>query len=102
MTAPEQPEWDDRQFKFELLMPFLAVESKGGPYDDQAFTAGYQMGNINGLLEDRRIAATTFIIYQPLKEQADLIAMRFGYTMEVLHDDSEEWMQVGYTRIEDS
>lgn len=95
---PERPDWDDRDEEtFGLVMPFVAVVSKGGPYDDPSFVAGYQAGEINGKLESRRIAAATFLIYTTLIEQVDLIAMRHGYTSEVLHRD-ETWCQIGVTR----
>jgi hypothetical protein len=95
---PELPEWDDRA-GFGLVMPFTMVMSKGGPYEDKSFTAGYQMGEIAGKLEMRSIAASTYLIYVDLIDQLDLIAMRFNYKTEVLYQD-EYWVQVGVMRID--
>ena len=95
--TPEPPEWDDREY--ELVMPFVSVSSKGGPYSDESFTAGFQAGEISGKLSERVILATTFLIYSELISQVDLIAMRYGYSMEVLHRE-DPWAQVGVTRID--
>lgn len=34
----------------ELIMPFLPVKSKGGRFDDDAYTAGYEMGVLDARL----------------------------------------------------
>jgi hypothetical protein len=40
---PEKPEWDDRdEQQYDLVMPFLNVVSRGGKYEDEPFTAGWQ------------------------------------------------------------
>lgn len=100
MTKPERPEWDDRPEDHpSLILPFVAVVSEGGQYDDHGFTAGHQVGIIDGQLGSRLVAATTYLIYRDLVKQVDLIAMRHGYSCEVLNED-EEWVQVGFTREE--
>lgn len=100
MTKPERPEWDDRpDDHYSFILPFVAVVSVGGRYDDLGFASGYQMGIIYGLLSDRRVVATTQLIYRDLVDQVDLIAMRHGYSSEVLNQD-DEWVQIGFTREE--
>ncbi len=105
MTTPERPEWDDRDDEradreMSLVMPFLAVISNGGRYEDLSFTAGFQAGLADGRHGSRHILASTCLVYSDLVPQMDLIAMRHGYRCDVLHDD-ETWAQVGFTRIEE-
>ena len=76
----DQPE----SAEYGLVMPFVVVTSKGGPYDDDAFTAGYSAGSIdanlamaNHLNADR----LDYTVRTGLLPQLDLIAMRHGYTM---------------------
>lgn len=98
---PDYPEWDDRDHDdFNLVLPFVSVESVGGPYHDSSFTAGFQVGEICGELKTRNIVATTYLILSPLHVQADLIGMKYGYKSDILHDDGE-WTQIGFTRIDD-
>lgn len=101
MTAvPELPEWDDRDEEMRTLsMPFVCVESVGGPYHDGSFVAGFQLGEISEALRTRMIAATTYLILTPLQRQADLIGMKFGYTSDILIED-DEWTQIGFTRVD--
>lgn len=98
MTMPEKPEWDDRdEQQYDLVMPFLNVVSRGGKYEDEPFTAGWQMGEIMSALRERRIAATSYLVFSDLAEQVDLIAMKYDYTTDILHDDGT-WAQIGVTR----
>lgn len=82
---------DDEEPSYEMLMPFLPVQSKGGPYDDDAFAAGYQMG-----LLDAELGGSVFDqgrpVYAQLREQADLIAMRHGFIAEFSGEEVEGWV----------
>ena len=71
MSTPQEPE-------HSLVMPFVVVASKGGPYDDSAYTAGYEMGLLDAALAaaPARHEAT---VHAANATQADLIAMRHGY-----------------------
>jgi hypothetical protein len=81
----------------ELVMPFVVVASKGGPYDDESFAAGWQAGQIEGALATAvHLGATRLhfpIFRTALLKQVDLIAMRHGYTASV--EASEEWPEWG-------
>ena len=82
----------DDESEYELVMPFVAVTSQGGPFDDTAYVAGYELGVLDGQLagphaptperpgppsvQDWRWIKTANV------EQADLIAMRHGRSME--------------------
>ena len=84
--------------EYELVMPFVTVASKGGPHDDQAYVAGYEMGLLAADLQyapgefERTIRAENL-------PQADLIAMHHGATMERLPMEDgapEEWVFVRF------
>lgn len=75
---------------YGLVMPFVVCASKGGPYDDVAFTAGYECGMLDVVLElaaanpdGHRIERT---VRTASLAQVDLLAMRHGYVL-----DSEAW-----------
>lgn len=84
---------DDHETEHGLVMPFVAVQSRGGPYDDEAYCAGYEMGRLDAILD----RDDEYPLHEPLaiqaanREQADLIAMRHGYVAEVALSDVEGW-----------
>lgn len=81
----EPLEDDDCEEHYELVMPFTCVRSVGGPWDDDAFCAGVQLGEIM-----TRVAAgkpvTGVYVKRALVDQLDLVAMRHGYALV-----SEPW-----------
>lgn len=88
MSTEENPEPG-----YELVMPFVVVTSKGGPYDDDAYVAGYEMGLLDAQLKagpDRH----TVTVRTDNAAQADLLAMRYGYTCQA--EPSEEWPEWTY------
>lgn len=60
-----------------LVMPFVMVASKGGPYDDSAYVAGYEAGRFDQLLADGARAVSQIVRTNNVP-QIDLIAMRYG------------------------
>lgn len=83
---------DDTEAEYGLVMPFVACQSKGGPYDDVSFAAGYSVGSTDaalafGLLLDPKP------VYTALLPQLDLVAMRHGYKLKVL-DGDDHWSTV--------
>lgn len=90
------PPEDNDETTYSPVMPFTCVTSKGGPYDDDAFTAGFAMGQLWETLADRSVihAAT---IRSSCEEQADLIAMHHGYNVVVL-GRVDEWVMVEFMR----
>jgi len=76
---------------YDLVMPFLPVQSNGGPHSDDAYVAGYEMG-----LLDAQLGKSEFeqgrSIHAENREQADLIAMRHGYISEFTSDDGTGWV----------
>lgn len=84
--------WHD----MELEMPFVVCRSKGGPYDDDAFTAGFQAGGIDQALASAAASHATSvhfpIVHTALTRQLDLIGMRWGFpSMHLI--TSPEWPQ---------
>lgn len=88
---------DDDEFGYEMVMPFLPVQSKGGPHDDEAFVAGYQMGVL-----DAQLGGSVFdqgrAVDVTCREQADLIAMRHGFIAEFTDEEIEGWVCMSIRR----
>ena len=66
-----------------LVFPFVVCQSNGGPYDDDAFTAGYQCGQIDrSLAAAAAVGATsmTCTVYTTLIKQLELVAMNRGFS----------------------
>ena len=89
---------------YGLVMPFIVVTSEGGPYDDDAYAAGWEAKTIQiqliGLAEQSGpliMVASVLIENQP---QIDLVAMQQGWTVAFEpHDD--EWVTATFQRGED-
>jgi len=86
-----------------LLIPFVVCTSKDGPYDDEAFAAGFACGEIHQALNQAactgRVTALRFpIVRAALLRQLDLIAMHHGFAMSAETDpDYPQWSQVMFT-----
>ncbi len=104
MTDPlDLPENDH----YELLYPFVACASQGGPYDDDAFVAGVQVGRLDRSLElaaaagADRLSAT---VYTTLVPQLELAAMARGWPIVLAEQVAEtedhpampEWSQITF------
>jgi hypothetical protein len=77
-----------------LAVPFVVCRSNGGPYEDDAFCAGFQAGEVDRAL-DMGAAARAESIQFPmartsLLKQFELIGMNRGYPI-MTADVSEEW-----------
>lgn len=86
---------------YGLVMPFIVCTSQGGPYEDQAFVAGYTAGNLESLLAQEPLHVETYVP-TPLTPQVDLLAMRFGYRFESEPWDEhpDEWTRVEFTKVQ--
>lgn len=65
-----------------LVVPFIVCRSKGGPYDDDSFVAGFQAGEIDKALAVALAAGldrATFTVRTALVAQLELIAMHRGF-----------------------
>lgn len=66
------------------VVPFVSLKSRGGAFDDDGFTAGFEMGNLwctLGLCAGQQALPPRTMIRQANEHQADLLAMHHGYTM---------------------
>jgi hypothetical protein len=73
------PDDDDGTTTYGLVMPFIAAESYGGPYDDASYAAGWEMGSFTATLEHSRPTFLKLTIHAFNVPQADLVAMQYGY-----------------------
>jgi hypothetical protein len=100
VTAPDPP---DGEKGWGLLMPFVVCESAGGRYDDEAFVAGYQAGQIDQALEVAAAVNATHLaaplVHAGLVEQLDLIAMRHGYGT-VADETAPGWVAVTFQALQ--
>ena len=84
---------------YELELPFLTVQSKGGPHEDVAYCAGWTMGHLDSLLEHQKPSMHEDTIYRDSQPQADLIAMRRGYRSHFV-EGPDEWLFMTLIRID--
>jgi hypothetical protein len=82
-------------------MPLVLCRSRGGPYDDDAFSSGWRLGGIGALLAGPGISALCESIRAHERVQADLLAMACGYSMTVDPSTDPDWLSVTFTRIRD-
>ena len=91
---PEQPE-------AQLVMPFVAVASHGGPFDDQAYTAGYEMGLLDALLgHPYSFGSQCGTFREENRGQVDLLAMRHGWKV-AFTELGEGWIGVEFVRVDE-
>jgi hypothetical protein len=77
---------------YELVMPFTVCRSAGGPYDDDAFVAGFQAGRVDQALEAGAVARASevrFTVYTTLVKQLELIGMSRGFPVVLAEESSE-------------
>jgi hypothetical protein len=97
---------------YALLFPLVNVKSVGGKFDDDAFTAGYEVGGIGQRLAMQMAIGClpyTVTIRRDNLTQIDLIAMHFELVLTEVEwaDDIEggvktEWAQISidHPRVE--
>lgn len=85
--------------EYGLVMPFVTVASKGGPHDDESYCAGYAMG-----LLDARLSAGGEQEPETVREscvpQVDLLALKYGYTIQVEASEVDGWHFITFTQVE--
>jgi hypothetical protein len=88
---------------YDLAMPFVTVKSEGGPFDDEAYVCGFEAGQLDSRLAQISAFLDTYAtaIHVENRKQADLIAMRYGFTTE-FEECGEDcgWLHVTFTRGE--
>jgi hypothetical protein len=96
-TVSDEPE--DQATEMSLVMPFVNVASRGGRYDDDAFAAGWEMGDLDSYLEHQRPAVYEKTIREGNAEQADLIAMHWGYRAATETTEIDEWLTLKLVQV---
>lgn len=71
---------DHETHEHTLVMPFVVVASKGGPYDDDAFVAGWQCATVQEALRHSG-ASWAGTVPAAILPQLDLIAMDRGLAL---------------------
>lgn len=90
---------DDESAKYGLVMPFVVVDSVGGPYEDAAFVAGWDCAVMDealaALAAQRRNGLTAATVQRYVKPEAvpqlDLVAMQHGFTLTA-EDAEHGWV----------
>ena len=81
--------------EYGLVMPFVVCASQGGPYNDDAYVAGYETGALDAKLHYERPDLLQVTVHTDNVPQLDLVAMRHGYDV-----DSTTTVRDGWTIIE--
>jgi len=94
---------------YELVMPLVVVTSKGGPFDDNAYAAGWEAGAFMETLRALARAglpASDIKLHMPVRAanvpQLDLIAMDAGWAMQTDPADDGFWVYVTLTEMSDA
>ena len=85
---------------YGLAVPFVAARSGGGPYDDAAFAAGFQVGQLHtAMAVGARLGTRSaeWVVRDSLAKQLDLIAMFHGYTSRAVPLD-DGWARFSVVR----
>lgn len=86
-----------------MLFPFVTVASKGGPHDDGAYVAGWEMGRLDAdlaLLAGAMATSAERTIHTENLPQADLVAMYHGFTCTAEPSEVEGWTYITLQRAE--
>ena len=86
----------------DSVMPLVLCRSRGGPYDDEAFSSGWRLGAIGATLAGPGVSAVCESIRAHERIQADLLAMACGYSMRVDPSTDPNWLSVTFTRTRDN
>jgi hypothetical protein len=86
---------------YELVVPFVVCTSVGGPFDDDAFVAGFQAGQVDQALKMAATANVTevrFTVNSALVKQLELIGMNHGFHHIVAEEpkDAPSWSFVTF------
>lgn len=91
----------DANRDFNLIMPFVVCQSKGGPYDDNAYVAGYEAGaldqGLRALNAIRAVPTLPYLIHADNRPQVDLIAMRRGFSV-IFVETADGWCEATFSK----
>jgi hypothetical protein len=102
MTEPEPTPDLEWETGYELLYPFIVCKTHGGPYDDDTFVAGVQVGWVDRTLATAAalgITPVAFTARTVLLKQLELVGMAHDFpVMEMEDTDIHEWTLVTFYR----
>lgn len=87
----------------EIVVPFVVCVSEGGPYDDDAFTAGFECGSVDArmkAIDDAGGKGLTVTVRTANVRQLELHAMNRGFPNVDVNDHAGEyagWSTVSFT-----
>lgn len=97
----------DDSVSYQPIMPFVAVASRGGPYDDESYCAGWEANAFAALIVDLNKANLPGVeigLKLPVRSanvaQLDLIAMNAGWLVRVCRTwgPADEWSYIHLTQ----
>ena len=91
----------DGAAELALVMPFVNVRSVGGCYDDRAYAAGWELGDLDAQLRYEQPPVHERMIRVDNVEQADLVAMNHGYQVRTEDSGVEGWSYLRLTKVGD-
>ena len=90
--------------EFEPVMPFIVCQSQGGPYEDEAYVAGWEAAQLDRELRDQAQSNAPMIwnsdmpVRHDNRDQINLIALKQGWLVRFEKID-EQWDDAIYTYI---
>ncbi len=102
LDPEDQP---DTEATYELVFPFVVCQSNGGPYDDDAFAAGYSMGRLDECLRAAAQYGAMLVAYTIRTDtvpQAELMGMHYNFPKMTVrtHEEFPQWSEVSFARTE--
>lgn len=91
---------DGNENHYKPTMRFVTCKSEGGPHDDHAYAQGWSMCALDVLLPTV-VETHEQYLHPSSLPQADLLAMRHGFTMtsEPWDEHPDEWTRMTFTRL---
>lgn len=90
---------DEHEVEWSPVLPFVVCASKGGPYEDDAYVAGYEAAQIDSVLERLAVGSdVTVTVHAPNLPQIELVAMRRGCAAKVTGEEVDGWVSITYTK----
>lgn len=85
--------------EYGIVIPFVTVKTKGGPHEDHSYVCGYTMGVLDATLPHAN--SYTLYVHPSNLPQADLIAMRHGFSLESEPwvDSPDDWALLTFSRL---
>ena len=84
-----------------LVVPFTACQSQGGPFEDDAFVHGFDVGALHAEMQILAAVGATpraRWLKPGILDQADLFAMHHGYVMKRGETEpAAGWVHVEFT-----